>query len=349
MMNAANAPNRRPARGWWLWALLVAGAPAGPVHAQTPAPMPATAVSSANGRLEALVKGANEAYNAQRYEQAQALYIEVIQIQPTLSLAYRNLARTYFWQNQYAAAVVYYDHFLQLSPKDAQADQIRSERRLAASRTGGQAWQLPDSQRQALTALQEELDEGRAYTAGGGGAWGLYRTLLRMGYAQPDLVPLRRRLHRRLVEEFEARLQPGPGQTAPELDLSDWEQQSARLSAARELAEDAQSQGVVERRAMVVSTAQSLLTGRSEHTADMARDALTQNVDLPLAHWFYVAALMQGERHEEALFALDELAHRLQNAGPAHQEYARVMRAALLQGMGRPEEAAAIYLDVLAR
>ncbi|MFU8804764.1 MAG: tetratricopeptide repeat protein [Bradymonadaceae bacterium] len=293
----------------------------------------------------AVVRG-NKAYNESRYAEAEQAFIEAIQTSPERPEAYRNLARTYFWQDQYSAATAYYDFYIRLNPQGEDAEQIRSERRLASNRAGGEAWTMPESQRMALRALQNELDEGRAYTAGAGGAWGLYRALLRMQYAQPDLAVMRRQLLRRLVDEFEGHLIASEHQPSPILDLDDWKVQEERLAAARRISDDELVEDMLRRRELIVRAAQALLNHQFDHAVRLSAQAAEENPDMLFVNWYRITALTRSGKLEAALEVLETFARRLAQTAPHHLSYARIMRASLLRTMGREEDAAEMYVEM---
>jgi tetratricopeptide (TPR) repeat protein len=289
----------------------------------------------------------SRAYNEGRYDEAEQAFIEAIQYRPEQPELYRNLARTYFWKNDYSAATAYYDFYLRLMPLASDAEQIRAERRLASTRAGGEAWTMPESQRLALQALQNELAEGRAFTAGGGGAWGLYRTLLRMGYAQPELSTLRRDLLRRLVDEFEGLLIAGEHQVAPALELEDWRQQNERLSAARTLSEDESVLDMLRRRERIVEAAMALLNHQLDRVIPLLEVAIGDNPDVLFLNWYRIYTLSRQGKAPAALEALEHFARRLAQSAPHQLAYARVVRASLLEQVGRRDDAVQLYLELL--
>lgn len=300
--------------------------------------------AAAGSQLE---KAANQAYNQGDYAAASEQYRALIQAQPEHAVAYRNLARSYFWQASYPEAVAYYDFYLRLAPDASDLGQVQSERRLAASRAGTQVWRTPASQAQALAALHGALEDGLGLSAGDGGAWGIYQTLLRTGYAQPELAGLKRRLVRKLLSEFVGLLVPDAGQPAPRLELADWTLQLERLQAARALSDEPGFVSVVERRTPLAQTAIALLNGRFEQAHALSLVAIEQNPDIPFIRWFQVRALFEMARYTEALSALDALEEQARSTHPKILEYSAIFRASILQRMGRAEEAAAIYLNLL--
>ncbi|TXD35842.1 hypothetical protein FRC98_14295 [Lujinxingia vulgaris] len=288
---------------------------------------------------DAILAQGTEAYNGGDYEGARQRFVEAAQVLPQRPEAYRNLARANFWMERYAEATHHYDHYLRLAPEAADAEQIRSERRMAANQAGGEGYVVPGSQRQALEALERELNRGQALTASGGGAYGLYRTVLRMGYAAPELGSVQARLAQRLLDEHDARLLGEASGLVPTLTAADWAVQRERLQLASELSGDALLTDMVERRLMVVEAAEALVDGRYERAIRRAGEAAEANPDLRFVGWYRVAALAAGGQPAEALTALDQF--RAQ-AGwdEATDARAGVLRAQLLQALGRYEEAA---------
>lgn len=294
------------------------------------------------------VKEGNTAYNSGDYAAAQRWYVQAIQADPNQPAPYRNLARAYFWQDQYAAASTYYDHYLRLAALDAaDVEQIKAERKLASDRASGDTWIVPDNQRLARQALDTELQSGKAYTEGGGGSWGLYETLLRTGYAQPDLAQLRTTLGQRLVAEFEALLQPQGTDLVPQLSFEAWQVQSQRLAVSQRITNDPAAADGLMRRATVVEAALALLGGRTANAVDLARLARTQNPDLKWVGWYEVVALTNAGNHQESLDTLETFARTLRQVNPAQLPYATAMKAMLLQRLERWDDAAQTFQLVL--
>lgn len=309
--------------------------------------VPSAAVAEAFDH-QAAVKEGNAAYNGGDYPAAQRWYTQAIQADPNQPAPYRNLARAYFWQDNYSAATAFYDHYLRLAPMDAtDLDQVRAERKLASNRAGDNVWILPDNQRLARQALDAELQNGKAYTDGGGGAWGLYETLVRTGYAQPDMAQIRATLARRLVDEFEGLLQPGGSDLVPQLSFEAWQVQSQRLAVAQRVVSDPAALDALLRRATVVEAAISLLGGRTSNAVDLARLARSQNPDLKWTGWYEVVALSNAGKHQEALDALETFARTLRAENPAQLPYASTLKAMLLQRLERWDDAAATFELVL--
>lgn len=292
---------------------------------------------------------ANTAYNDGQYERAQELYIRAIQSEPSRASTYRNLARAYFWQDSYAAAVHYYDHYLTMEPGADDEEAIRSERRLAASRASDEPWTPSEAQRLSRQALDRELNSGRAFTDGGGGAWALYETLIRSGYAQPDLAQVRARLTRAIMNEFDAAVMPESGDLVPRLSLEEWQTQAQRLDAARQVTTESSVREMIERRSALVETGIAILNNPSEQTAELARLARVKNPDLGFVSWYEIVAMAESDQLEASLIALTEFARELHQEHPEHLDHLKVLRAIILQRDGRKEDAAGIFRDLLIR
>lgn len=298
---------------------------------------------------EVVIKVANTAYNDGKYDEAAEGFAQAIQSRPQRPVPYRNLARTFFWQSKYAEAVAYYDMYLQLATDAEDRKQVQSERRLASSRAGDEVWTTPEPQRQALAALEDKLEKGAAYAPGGGGAWGVYTTLLRTGYAQPELAKLRRRLVGKLLDEFEGTFVAEANQPTPRLDLDAWKLQHQRLEAARQLTRDEAMLAIIDRRTAVTDVGLALLNGQYDEVVANADAALQKNPDMPFVRWLQVTALVQEGEHEAALAAVEELAKQLAQTRPNQLGYAKILRASILQRMGRGDDAAELYLGLVGK
>lgn len=288
-----------------------------------------------------------DAYNANDYAKAARHYVRAAQLAPQRPQPYRNLARTYFWKKEYTRAVVFYDYYLKLVPDARDVQKVKRERKLAAQRAGDDVWQRPDSQTRVLSTLRDTLTEGNAYTKGGGGAWALYKTLIRTGYAAPDLARLKQRVRKKLIDEFEGLLMTGSSQPVPILSLEEWQRQQMRLEAARSIARDSSLQKVIDRRMRIVDTAIALLNGRYDDAADLSEEALESNPDMPFVHWYRMTALAHAGRYDEARTALEVYRKNLDEGTGEQKRYLEIMEAILAHRRGDPEKAAELYRNIL--
>ncbi len=297
---------------------------------------------------EAAVKSGNTAYNSGDYATALRWYTQAIQADPNQATTYRNLARTYFWQDQYAAATAFYDHYLRLAAADApDLEQVKAERKLASTRAGEDVWTIPDNQRLARQALDTELQNGKAFSEGGGGAWGLYETLIRTGYVQPDLAQLKSTLTRRVLDEFEGLLQPQGNDLVPQLSIEAWQLQSQRLAAARAVVLDPTLGAMIDRRSTVVEAGLALLGGRTAKAVDLAKLARKENPDLKWIPWYEIVAQTRAGAHEAALENLESFSRQLRQENPGQLPYATTMKAIILQRLERWDDAAQTFEIVL--
>lgn len=308
-----------------------------------------TASASASAQnYESILKSGNAAYNEGKYVEAQGLYVKAIQADPGAALGYRNLARAYFWTDQYAAAAHYYEHYLKLAPAEsADLEQVRGERKLAVSRAGEDVYRMPENIRMARQALETELGSGKAFTPGGGGAWGLYETLLRTGYADPDLVQIRATLTRRLMDELDAKMLPAPQDILPIASFEDWQVQAQRLVAIKKIQKDPVVLDLVNRRSTVVESAIALLAGQPEQAVDLARLARSSNPDLKFLAWYEIVALTRANKHEEALNAVETFARQLRAENPAQLGHAMALRALILKREDRSKDAAEVLKTLI--
>lgn len=297
----------------------------------------------------AAMKVANNAYNQSNYDAARQGYIKAIQTNPVQPAAFRNLARTYFWQEQYTAAAHYYDHYLRLAKTAEDFEQVKAERKLAASRAANEVYSLEESQRLTRIALDRELDGGQAYTEGGGGAWGLYQTLLRTGYAEPDLAQIQAMLARSLLDEFDSSVLPDATDLVPRLSLEEWQLQAERLSAARKVTQDKAVRDLVDRRSTLVETGIAILTNQPEEAAELAKLARTRNPDLAFVAWYEIVGLTEAGKHREALEALKDFSRTLLDARPDQLDHLAVLRGLIQQRLEQSQDAASTFRGVLQR
>lgn len=346
-----------------IFALLLATSIPAPLFAQSDASSPTTDADAQGSEQErpamdgllpgdapwieahnlAMLRG-RDAYNSDDLEEARKAFIAAIQAAPESPAPYRNLARTLYWLEDFSAATAHYAHYLELADNPDDAATIEQESRTAA-RQANADFELPADQRMALRSLRRELDQGRAITTGGGGAFGLYLTLLRMGYATPNLLILRRELEENLSDEFEARLEVTAG-FIPIMSSEDWLLQQERIDAIEALTRSTARLGWIEKRRLLVDALDALLSGRYGDAATTARQAAHQNPDLPYLRWYEVVALEQSRQPAEALAVLEDLLSRGTFTGEARRQI-EVFRAQLLQHVGRNQEAAQIYKEIL--
>lgn len=292
----------------------------------------------------AMLEG-RKAYNSEDWERAETAFVEAIQVLPERAAPYRNLARVYNFMGRYRGATEYYDRYLRMAPEADDAAQIRQERRGTMSRAGDDPFRPPADQRIALRSLRRELDAGRGLTADGGGAWGLFQSLLDTGYAAQDIRELRHRLETKIGGEFEQQW-VRHDQFLPLLDREQWKLQKERLDALARSTRNGQTLAVIEARRSVVHAALALLDGEFEETLSHVDDVVDGDDELSFARWYGIVALAELGRVEEALNGLDELLEQGVFDGEAAQ-FVEVVRGQLLQRLGEDQAAAETFRQAL--
>lgn len=287
----------------------------------------------------------NKAYNAGAYTSARDFYVQAVQLYPQGAAAYKNIARTYFWENQFAAATHFYDVYLTQAPKASDVAQLQQERKLASSRAAERPWALPSVQSQALAALEGALTSGQGYARGKGAAHE-YDALLRTGYAEPDLVKLRQRLSLKLLTEHDDLLEPTPGQLVPNLAIQAWDEQRIRLRTARAVA-TLDIVKSIDDRLTLGEAARTLLIKDYAGSVPKLRAAITANPDMIFAHWMLITALLQSQSLDDAQAAIDALDALLKSRNTDQRPYLSVVRAMLAQKRGESVKAAKMYKSML--
>lgn len=185
-------------------------------------------------------------YRAERFDEAIPFIVEGIQRQPDRAELYLGLARTFFQAGRLDEAVWYYDLYLREFAADDSADATRrrERERVLAERSSANAARedaerapaLPPAQDAARERFVQRLTDGPIVAARGAGAEALWTTLLRTGYARPDLAALRAQLAAAARAEARTFLHAGMA-ALPAADLQEWELQRTRLRLALDLIE----------------------------------------------------------------------------------------------------------------
>ncbi len=294
---------------------------------------------------DASMAKANREYNAGKYQNSAKAYRSAIQADPTRGEPYRNLARSYFWVENYSSAVAFYDFYLQVNRSAKDILQIRKERNLANERAGKSIYRRTKSERKVYQSLKKQLQSGSVFS-NKGGAFGMYETLLKTGFAEPALIEIKAQLSQRLLNEFDAEILPKKGEILPLISLESWKAQSQRLEAIKKITNDELTLGIVNRRTKIVLAIDFILSGKFEKAATVSAEALRENPDLKFLSWFVAASLLENGKVDLALKQISILA-RSAKEDPVLLDYVRVLRALAIQQTGRHEDAAEIFSTIL--
>lgn len=185
-----------------------------------------------------------ELYRSEQYEQAIPFLIEAAQREPSRGELYLALGRSAFWANNFDLAVFYYDIYLgrfadraelTAPPRDRKA-RITEERDSANRGRKNPAADVkgPEAQETIRTALLTRLEEGTALTVSGGGAHALFQSLLRAGFARPEITDFRNKVRAALLNEA-LLFAPARARLMPALSLQEWQTQKERLTIWQEM------------------------------------------------------------------------------------------------------------------
>lgn len=186
---------------------------------------------------------ARDAYRAQDWQTARSFAAAASQRDPKEPRYYLSLARIAFQQGEYEDAVWFYDLFIEYARDQSTnysgtyaLSRAKSERESANTRRDdpGSSPQEPEAQVRVRKALLSRLKEGSVIRESGGGALATFETLLRIGYANPDIEQLQRAVSEAAGAEADRLLARGHGRL-PVLSYPEWKQQAERYNAAYNL------------------------------------------------------------------------------------------------------------------
>lgn len=303
-----------------------------------------------------------ELYRSEQYDQAIPYLIEAAQREPSRGELYLALGRAAFWANNFDLAVFYYDIYLgrfadraelTAPPRDRKA-KVSEERESANRGRKNPAAPVkgPESQETIRTALLAKLEDGVALTNSGGGAHSLFQSLLRAGFARPEITDLRNKVRAALLNEA-LLFAPAKARSMPALSLQEWETQKERLKLWQDLGAKttaAPREGDAKRVSAALDTAEG--------------QAAYLNEDYDRAYSAFKRAHARDENYLPATFGLLNAMYR-QSSGIAGWEkvlddakktvagdaalgaFLPVYRAAFLSRAGEREKAAAMLGEVL--
>lgn len=185
---------------------------------------------------------AQRLYGASEYGAAERVLTRAIQATPLRRDLYLGLARTLNMLERFEEAAFVYQLFIS-HPRLAAGATQPSQRVLdeyagvrGARENPDRAPEPPSSQEQALAAFEARLEQGPIVSGRAGDAWGFLETLLRTGFARPELHDLRVALAEALVEEITDQ-SPTNAHLLPPLSWEAWELQRLRVERLRTLEE----------------------------------------------------------------------------------------------------------------
>lgn len=185
-------------------------------------------------------------YGEEDYTQARTYAIQAAQRAPGNPDYYLGIARILFFLEDYEGAVFYYDlylnHFGPSLPDDIprrnRPSEVADERESAnlARENPSAAALMPEASSGPMAMLRERLDSGIIVTDNRSGAWWAYQTLLRSGYAHPELAILQERLVQALLDEAELFVNARMA-SMPALSYEQWQLQEQRFAHYLDLTE----------------------------------------------------------------------------------------------------------------
>ena len=324
--------------------------------------LPATASAQVGPDEANPFQRGRELYNSEQYAQAIPYLVEAAQREPSRGDLYLALARSAHWANNFDLAVFYYDIYLGrfadraelTAPPRDRKDKIAQERDSAnkGRKNPSAPAKGPEAQETIRTALLAKLEDGVALTNSGGGAHALFQSLLRAGFARPEITDLRNKVRAALLEEA-LLFAPAKARSMPALSLQEWQTQKERLTLWQELGAKttaAPREGDAKRVAAALDTAE----GQSAYL----------NEDYERAFGAFKRAHARDEAYLPATFGLLNALYR-QPSGIAGWEkvledakksvgadaslgaFLPVYRAAFLSRAGERDKAAAMLGEVL--
>jgi len=305
-----------------------------------------------------------ELYGDREYEQAIPIIVQAIQADPTDPRYYRGLARAAHFAEQYALAVRYYDLYLEHFVEHAQAERSRDNREEAIRRERERANGQRENPQQpierapaqvaALATLDERLANGPFLSPDGVGAYAMFQTVLRTGYAEPYLADVRARLASGLLEETEALFLPGTASAVPTASLDDWRLVPQRLEVLVSLGTPELEPQLREARLAAARGQVFLINANYDLAVEEFTAASTSDPDLLMPYWGLLLA-----QHGQASYAgrpvttdsmalVDRLETMVRERAPQQIPLIHIARSIVWYDMARHEEAAESLMRLLA-
>ncbi|MBN1946403.1 MAG: tetratricopeptide repeat protein [Bradymonadales bacterium] len=307
---------------------------------------------------------ARGAYRQRDYQQASTLLRQAIQAEPSGARYYIGLARAYFYLEDWEQAVYYYDlyleHFLdharQARRSADRESAVRREREEANSHRADRTVppSAPPSQQAALEAFRQRLATGPILNEENTGAYFFYQTLLRTGYAHPDLQQIHRQLADALVAEDKACFEPTDDSLIPVATVERWGLVHERYRIAGNLGHDTQSDPSIAARILAAQGQIDLVNGNYTQATDRFGQAIEQDPSLLSAYYGLLYALHRQSAYEgiqtanNALALVDRLEQLTRTTAQEHLEMIPLVRSIALADAGRYQDAASLIIEILA-
>jgi tetratricopeptide (TPR) repeat protein len=332
----------------------------GPPASAQPQPTEAGEAAPAG---EPFYQRAREAYRERDYRGALRQLVQAIQVEPTGARYYIGAARAAYYSEDWDRAVYFYDLYLEHFPEHAEAARRRDDRTRAvrrerdnanSNRATPDAPVAPDAtQMAALQAFQQRLASGPAMAIDGTGAYGMYQTLLRTGYAHPGLAELRAQLAEAILTETDDRFVSTGRTPVPVGGYEDWQFIRARYQAVESLGRPVMAEPAVQAQLLTAQGQIDLLNANSQQAVERFGQAIQLDPELLPAYWGMLLALHRrsletGTPVDESAWALYRQLEALVTArSDQHAEWLPLARIVLLADSGRTEEAAEAILALL--
>lgn len=189
---------------------------------------------------------AREHYAAGEFQESIPYIVEAIQRDPLAGRYYISLARAHFQAGSFDLAVYYYQRYIdEFADTVDPDDDMYGAERAAAERDSANALRpnpeeavmSPQAHADVRRSLLERLVVEPALTDSGGGIVATFRSLLRLGYAEPDLATLRQNVQEALLAEANRQVAANRPRL-PQLSLEGWETQRERYRLSHRLIPD---------------------------------------------------------------------------------------------------------------
>jgi tetratricopeptide (TPR) repeat protein len=304
-----------------------------------------------------------QAYADRQYAQALELLVQAVQADPTDPRYWVGAARAANFAEQFDVAVRLYDVYIAHHAAHAEAARRQSDRLAAIRRERDQANGRransatppgPTADQLAARAMfVERLETGPVVAADGSGALTLYRTLLRTGYVDHDLIELRQRLSEGILTQLQTLFEPTDTSPVPVLDTRTWEQVPVWYEAAAALGQPVLQQPGVRARLATAEGQRQLLNANHSVALEQFRQAVALDPRMVAPRIGILMAQHRIVQREGCCLDpsgvqdhLDVIAAGLPSSAPYREGLLQVLRAMVASDSG-DQRLAADYLLML--